>query len=184
MTPIGGSAHHVLDRHWLRGHGGGAPLRGGHGLVLPVLASGQLLLSGLAPVHLRPEDVSRRLAGAARLTRQRGGGRVFFELNTHFLAGVPPNCRSGERWKKVRTEACLRERCRWGRVGGDTHCPRGWPETSPGRWPAACLRGGWPWEGEAARGACEPWEPWASAGRPGRRNLAGHAHLNKSGDQR
>lgn len=57
------SAHHVLQRHGLRGHGGGAPLRGGHGLVLPVLPSRQLLLSRLAPVHLRPESIGPQVSG-------------------------------------------------------------------------------------------------------------------------
>lgn len=48
--------HHMLYRHGLWGHRRRAPLCGRHGLILPVLASGQLLLSGLAPVHLWPED--------------------------------------------------------------------------------------------------------------------------------
>lgn len=49
------SPHHMLYRHGLWGHGRGAPLRGRHGLILPVLASSQLLLSRLAPMHLWPE---------------------------------------------------------------------------------------------------------------------------------
>lgn len=62
----------------------------------------------------------------------------------------------------------------------DTHCPRGWPETSPGRWRAACLRGGWPPEGAAARGV---WEAWASAGRRGHRNLGGDVNTIMSHDR-
>lgn len=53
------SPHHMLYWHGLRGHGRGAPLRGRHGLVLPVLASSQLLLSRLAPMHLWPEGDDR-----------------------------------------------------------------------------------------------------------------------------
>lgn len=45
----------MLYRHGLRGHGRGAPLRGRHGLILPVVASSQLLLSRLAPMHIWPE---------------------------------------------------------------------------------------------------------------------------------
>lgn len=176
MKPIGGSAHHVLDRHWLRGHGGGAPLRGGHGLVLPVLASGQLLLSGLAPVHLRPEDVSRRLAGAEV--------GVFFQAQHSLLGRSSAELQIWGEMEESEDGGVSLGKGAGGDGRGDTHCPRGWPETSPGRWPAACLRGGWPWEGEAVRGAWEPRELWASAGRPGRRNLAGHAQLHKSGDQR
>lgn len=50
------SPYHVLHRHGLRGHGRGAPLCGRHGLILPVLAPGQLLLSGLAPMHIWPGE--------------------------------------------------------------------------------------------------------------------------------
>lgn len=50
------SPYHVLYRHGLWGHGRGAPLCGRHGLILPVLASRQLLLSRLVPLHLWPGE--------------------------------------------------------------------------------------------------------------------------------
>lgn len=56
ILPLCVFPHHMLYRHGLWGHRRRAPLCGRHGLILPVLASGQLLLSGLAPVHLWPED--------------------------------------------------------------------------------------------------------------------------------
>lgn len=39
----------------------------------------------------------------------------------------------------------------------NTHCPRGWPETSRGRWLAAFLQDGWPLEGEVEEVRCV-WE--------------------------
>lgn len=39
----------------------------------------------------------------------------------------------------------------------ETHCPRGWPERSRGRWLAAFLRDGWPFEEEEEEVQCV-WE--------------------------
>lgn len=36
----------------------------------------------------------------------------------------------------------------------ETHCPRGWPERSRGRWLAAFLRDGWPFEEEEEEVQC------------------------------
>lgn len=48
--------YHMWYRHGLWGHGCRAPLCCRHGLVLPVLATGQLLLSRLVPLHLWPVE--------------------------------------------------------------------------------------------------------------------------------
>lgn len=51
------SPYHMWYRHGLWGHGCWAPLCGRHGLILPVLAARQLLLSRLVPLHIWPVEV-------------------------------------------------------------------------------------------------------------------------------
>lgn len=64
-------AHHVWHGHGGRWHGsrwqgGGAPGSGAaHRLRLPVSAAGQLLLSGMSPLHIRSTDGYEKLHTSA-----------------------------------------------------------------------------------------------------------------------
>lgn len=110
------SSYHMLHRHRLWSHGSGAPLCGRHGLILPVLATGQLLLPRLVPLHLWPVEVQtkhrKNKSNTYNTWRKNKGFLVFLSPTseeTYFLAALPPNCRSEEgvetgkiiRWKKV-----------------------------------------------------------------------------------
>lgn len=103
--------------------GGVSPVgAGAHGLGLPAASSCRLLFDQLTPLELRPdthtsfpeaqimqntrEILSHKRVNGEKKTEQTAESCAYGKVSdvrkkpTHFLAGVPPNCRSDRRKNK------------------------------------------------------------------------------------